>query len=107
MLIQLKDKNIAFQLHIFCAFSRDGPKKIYVQHILAREQAQIWKYIGEENGCFYVCGYTCLNFRDARHMAHDVHQVMAKIGCDYGGYTEDVWVKELKDSGRYLEDVWA
>ena len=41
------------ELHI--AFSRDQPKKVYVQHLLAECGESIWKLL-EDGAHFYVCG---------------------------------------------------
>jgi len=49
---------------LYTAFSRDQEYKIYVQHLLDQNKAEVWKIL-DEGGHVYVCG-------DARHMAHDV-----------------------------------
>ena len=48
-----------------CAWSRDQAHKIYVQHKMAENAAEIWKWIDAEGAQFFVCG-------DARRMAKDV-----------------------------------
>ena len=55
------DANIQFlyifsgtlQLHV--AFSRDGPEKVYVQHLLKQNADDVWKLL-DEGGHLYVCG---------------------------------------------------
>ena len=43
--------------HNFVAFSRDGDKKVYVQHLLAEQKDLVWECVREgRNGNIYVCG---------------------------------------------------
>ena len=50
------------------AWSRAGPEKVYVQHLMKQQGEEIWKWI--ENGAnFYVCG-------DKKYMAKDVHSTL-------------------------------
>lgn len=41
--------------HLHLAFSRDGPEKLYVQHILRQNMEETWKML-EQGGHIYVCG---------------------------------------------------
>src|SRR6059058_933208 len=61
-----------------CAWSRDQPQKIYVQHCLMENAAEIWKWLDAEDAHFFVCG-------DARHMAKDVDATLRKIVQEQGG----------------------
>jgi sulfite reductase (NADPH) flavoprotein alpha-component len=83
------------------AFSRDTAEKIYVQHLLWEQRAQIWDWI--QNGAFlYVCG-------DAEKMAKDVDATLQKIAHDQGGFIEEdarEWLKTLRKNRRYLQDVY-
>ena len=38
------------------AFSRDQPEKVYVTHLLKRDEKLVWSII-KEGGHIYVCGY--------------------------------------------------
>lgn len=38
------------------AFSRDGPTKRYVTHLLKEDAEKVWNIIGEQNGHLYICG---------------------------------------------------
>ena len=78
-------------LHL--AFSRDGPKKVYVQHHLAREAPAVAAALAHPRACVYVCG-------DAKAMARDVH---AALAAALGG---EAALKALADEGRYQKDVW-
>lgn len=87
---------------IFNAFSREGPKKVYVQHLLAKESKLVGDLL-EKKANFYVCG-------DAAKMAREVNEELVKMiqnqrGCDKTK-AESV-VKGMRSSGVYQEDVWA
>ncbi len=86
-----------------CAFSRDQPEKIYVQHRMLEQAKELWDWL--QNGAhFYVCG-------DAKRMAKDVHQTLITIARNQGGLTEEaaaeyVNVTLMKTEKRYLRDVY-
>ncbi len=40
---------------LFCAFSRDAEKKVYVQNLLQEQRELVWNVINK-NGHIYVCG---------------------------------------------------
>ena len=85
-----------------CAWSRDQPQKIYVQHKMAENAAEIWKWIDAEGAHFFVCG-------DARHMAKDVDATLRKIVQEHGGKTVEQaneYVEKLKSDKRYKRDVY-
>jgi sulfite reductase (NADPH) flavoprotein alpha-component len=85
-----------------CAWSRDQPQKIYVQHKMAENASEIWKWIDAEGAYFFVCG-------DARHMAKDVDAALRKIVQDHGGKTVEQaneYVEQLKSDKRYKRDVY-
>ena len=79
------------------AFSREGAEKVYVQHLLAKEAAEVARLIVKEKASVYVCG-------DARAMARDVHAALRDaLG---GGAVGDAALKEMAESGRLQKDVW-
>jgi len=45
-----------FDFQLITAFSRDGAKKVYVQHRLAERASMIWDLM-RQGAHFYVCGY--------------------------------------------------
>lgn len=91
----------AFKL--ITAFSRDGPKKVYVQHRLEENAALVNELLDKEKANFYVCG-------DAANMAREVNNRLAKIISEQRGISmekgEDV-VKQMRSSNQYQEDVWS
>jgi sulfite reductase (NADPH) flavoprotein alpha-component len=85
------------------AFSRDQADKIYVQHRMEEEGAELWRWL-EKGAYFYVCG-------DAKRMAKDVHASLLKIVSEHGGKTPEqaeewVSVTFAKTEKRYLKDVY-
>jgi len=85
------------------AFSRDQADKIYVQHRMEEEGAELWRWL-EKGAYFYVCG-------DAKRMAKDVHASLLKIVSHHGGKTPEqaeewVSVTFAKTEKRYLKDVY-
>jgi sulfite reductase (NADPH) flavoprotein alpha-component len=85
-----------------CAWSRDQAQKIYVQHKMAENAAEIWKWIDDEGAQFFVCG-------DARRMAKDVDATLRKIVQERGGKSVDQaneYVEKLKNEKRYKRDVY-
>jgi sulfite reductase (NADPH) flavoprotein alpha-component len=85
-----------------CAWSRDQAHKIYVQHRLLENAAEIWKWIDSEGAQFFVCG-------DARRMAKDVDAALRKIVQEQGGKTVEQaneYVERLKNEKRYKRDVY-
>jgi sulfite reductase (NADPH) flavoprotein alpha-component len=83
------------------AFSRDQPEKIYVQHRLWQQRAELVKWI-EEGAHIYVCG-------DEKRMAKDVDATLVRIlaeplkGEEEAGRAK---LKELTKAGRYQRDVY-
>ena len=83
------------------AFSRDQPEKIYVQHRLWQQRAEILKWISD-GAHLYVCG-------DEKGMAKDVDAALLKILTEAAKGDEDAGrakLKELSKAGRYQRDVY-
>jgi sulfite reductase (NADPH) flavoprotein alpha-component len=85
-----------------CAWSRDQAHKIYVQHKLLENAAEIWKWLDGDGAQFFVCG-------DAKRMAKDVDAALRKIIQEHGGKSMDEangYVEKLKSDKRYKRDVY-
>ncbi len=83
------------------AFSRDQAHKIYVQHRMIEEGADLWSQL-EAGAHFYVCG-------DASRMAKDVDAALHQIAQDHGKLSEQEaidYIKALKKAKRYARDVY-
>ena len=78
------------------AFSRDGPKKVYVQHLLKTRGKEINELL-EKKAYFYVCG-------DAANMAREVNAVLAQILAEQRGISEakaEEIVKNMRAANQY------
>ncbi len=97
----LKDGTLN-QLHV--AFSRDGPKKIYVQDKMKEQSSCIYRLLMKENGYLYVCG-------DGAKMAKDVEKALIDIFMKEGNMkTKEIAIEALellKKKSRYVKDVWS
>jgi sulfite reductase (NADPH) flavoprotein alpha-component len=85
-----------------CAWSRDQAQKVYVQHKMTENAAEIWKWIDAEGAYFFVCG-------DARRMAKDVDATLRNIVREQGGKSVEQaneYVEKLKNEKRYKRDVY-
>jgi len=82
------------------AFSRDQAEKVYVQHRLRENAAELWRWL-EEGAHFYVCG-------DAKRMAKDVEDTLLQIAAEQGGKgsSAKAWLDGLAKAGRYQRDVY-
>jgi sulfite reductase (NADPH) flavoprotein alpha-component len=74
-------------LRLSCAFSRDTPEKIYVQHKLWEEREEVRSWI-DAGAWIYVCG--------SIPMGKDVEATLHQM----------VDLKALRSEGRYLTDVY-
>ncbi|MCX6934670.1 MAG: sulfite reductase subunit alpha [Verrucomicrobia bacterium] len=101
---ELTEAHKAGLLHkLSTAFSRDQTEKIYVQHRMLEEGAELWRWL-ESGAYFYVCG-------NAHRMDKDVHAALLEIVAKHGGRTpeqaeEYLSVTLAKTEQRYLKDVY-
>ncbi|MEM6052682.1 sulfite reductase subunit alpha [Erwinia sp. P7711] len=87
--------------HLDLAFSRDQSSKIYVQHRMMEQGAELFAWL-EQGGYFYVCG-------DASRMAKDVDKALYQVIMQFGGMSAERaadYVDQLKKEKRYLRDVY-
>ncbi|KAF3163706.1 NADPH-cytochrome P450 reductase [Orbilia oligospora] len=78
------------------AFSREGPKKVYVQHRLQEHADEVDELL-KAGAYIYVCG-------DAAHMARDVNATFGRIIAEKRGQTEaqgEEVVKRMRSSNQY------
>jgi sulfite reductase (NADPH) flavoprotein alpha-component len=83
------------------AFSRDQKEKIYVQHKMIRQAAELYDWL--ENGAhLYICGAK-------EPMSVDVENTLLLIIRQCGNKSlqeADEYLNALKEEGRYLKDVY-
>ncbi|WP_185066965.1 assimilatory sulfite reductase (NADPH) flavoprotein subunit [Vibrio ponticus] len=83
------------------AFSRDQQEKVYVQHRILENGAQVWQWI-EEGAYLYVCG-------DATRMAKDVHEALVSVAQEHGKLSKEQaeeFINNLRKEKRYQRDVY-
>ncbi len=83
------------------AFSRDQAEKIYVQHRMLENAAELFAWL-EQGAHVYVCG-------DATRMAKDVDAALHTVIERGGGKTSEqaaAYVQQLKAAKRYCRDVY-
>ncbi|MEY2902241.1 MAG: hypothetical protein RLY89_1347, partial [Bacteroidota bacterium] len=83
------------------AFSRDQKDKIYVQHRIKEQGAELFQWL--EGGAYvYICGK-----KDP--MSTDVENALIEVIQTHGNKTEEAakaYFNELKDNHRYHKDVY-
>ena len=87
--------------HFDVAWSRDQKEKLYVQHLMLHNGAELWSWLAG-GAAFYVCG-------DASRMAKDVDQALLRVAEKHGELTAEeaaAFVSRLKKEKRYLRDVY-
>jgi sulfite reductase (NADPH) flavoprotein alpha-component len=83
------------------AFSRDQASKDYVQHRMAENAADLWRWL-QDGAHFYVCG-------DANRMARDVDAALRRVAMTEGRLDETQardWIVALARQGRYQRDIY-
>ncbi|OBH01311.1 molybdopterin oxidoreductase [Mycobacterium sp. E136] len=83
------------------AFSRDQASRVYVQHRMLEQGAEVWRWL-DDGAHFYVCG-------DATRMAKDVDAALTTIIETHGGMSHEQahdYKRELVATKRYVRDVY-
>jgi sulfite reductase (NADPH) flavoprotein alpha-component len=83
------------------AFSRDQAEKVYVQHLMRENAAELWSWL-EQGAHFCVCG-------DAKRMASDVEKTLLEVAMGRGGKSPaeaKAWLDGLAKASRYQRDVY-
>jgi len=100
VLNQLSDAGIITDLRP--AFSRDGPKKVYVQHRLVEEPERIYQDLIVKGGFFYLCG-------QAGQLEIDIKNALVTCFEKGGGVSREEGQKMLEnlmDTGRYCVELY-
>ncbi|VDB96963.1 unnamed protein product [Peniophora sp. CBMAI 1063] len=83
------------------AFSRDGPKKVYIQHKMLEDAQTLAHMLREQNGVFYLCGPTW--------PVPDVFEALRTALVKHHGYTLEGaadFLESLKEEERYVLEVY-
>jgi NADPH-dependent sulfite reductase flavoprotein alpha-component len=90
-----------FLTELDLAFSRDQCQKVYVQHLMRKRGAQLWRWL-QGGAQLYVCG-------NADPMAKDVDRTLCEIAAQHGNLEPDAaraYVQGLSADKRYHRDVY-
>jgi sulfite reductase (NADPH) flavoprotein alpha-component len=82
------------------AFSRDGPKKVYIQHKMLEDSEALAKMLYDHQGVFYLCGPTW--------PVPDVYEALVNALVKYKGITAEAagqYLEGLKEEERYVLEV--
>ena len=83
------------------AWSRQGAEKVYVQHKIAANAAEVWAWL-QQGAHLYVCG-------DATRMARDVEEALLNVVIEQGKLSRDEaedYLNDLREDKRYQRDVY-
>ncbi|HWF28584.1 MAG TPA: bifunctional nitrate reductase/sulfite reductase flavoprotein subunit alpha [Mycobacterium sp.] len=90
-----------FLTELDLAFSRDQRDKVYVQHLMHRRGAELWRWL-RDGAQVYVCG-------NADPMAKDVDRALCEIAAEHGNLDGDAaraYIQSLSADKRYHRDVY-
>lgn len=82
------------------AFSRDGLKKVYIQHKMLEDSEALVTMLSRDNGVFYLCGPTW--------PVPDVYEALVDALVKFQGQTVDsagAYLEGLKEEERYVLEV--
>ena len=83
------------------AWSRQGERKVYVQHKIAEHAAEVWNWL-QQGTHLYVCGDATRMARDVETALLDVIETQGKLSRDDA---ED-YLNEMREDKRYQRDVY-
>ena len=99
---ELRDADAEGIIDLHTAFSREGNERVYVQDLIRKNGAAVWKMI-EAGAVIYVCG-------DGAGMEPDVKRALQKLYAEENDLSfeeSEMWMDGLAKDGRYVLDVWA
>ena len=83
------------------AFSRDGAKKVYIQHKMGEDAKELGEMLNKKEGVFYLCGPTW-PVPDVYEALVDALVVHADVDREKAG----AFLEGLKEEERYVLEVY-
>lgn len=83
------------------AFSRDGLRKVYIQHKMLEDAEVLAGTLREQSGVFYLCGPTW--------PVADIYEALVDALVKFKGLDRDVagaYLEDLKEEERYVLEVY-
>lgn len=90
------------QLNLFCAFSRDQPDKIYVQHLIEKEAEILSDLIVQRGAWIFIAG-------NAKEMPDQVSDALRKVlsSTCMTDDQADIYLKQMLNQSRLQLETWA
>ncbi|KAK2588720.1 hypothetical protein KPH14_001610 [Odynerus spinipes] len=89
-------------LQLFCAFSRDQEHKMYVQHVIRKNNLLCWKFL--QNGAnIYLAG-------NSKDMPNSVREEFIDLVKQNGKLTHEEavnFIEQLEKTNRYQSETWS
>mmetsp|Transcript_7916 Transcript_7916/g.13118 ORF Transcript_7916/g.13118 Transcript_7916/m.13118 type:complete len:693 (+) Transcript_7916:93-2171(+) len=101
---QYEKEGVLHKLHT--AFSRDGPKKVYVQHLIedAAVATELVDLVCNQGAYVYVCGATAMGTDVMSAFVRILQQQKkAKMKTEQAS----AFIKDLQEKGRYVQELWT
>ena len=89
-------------LQVFTAFSRDQPKKIYVQDTIKEQSALVHRLLYDLKGILYICGSSGKMPQAVREALIEVFQAGACIERS----SAEAHLLGMEKEGRYKQETW-
>eukprot|EP00741_Cyanophora_paradoxa_P007268 tig00001095_g7031.t1 len=92
--------------HLRVAFSRDGPKKVYIQDKIAAEPELLYDCFVKRGGYFFFCGPAGRVPQDIRAA---IETAMSEAGKEEG-FTKEMasqYIDKMRLQGRYIIEAWS
>eukprot|EP00741_Cyanophora_paradoxa_P017510 tig00020995_g16919.t1 len=92
--------------HLRVAFSRDGPKKVYIQDKIAAEPELLYEAFVKRGGYFFFCG-------PAGRVPQDIRAAIETAMSEGGkedGFTREMaskYIDEMRKTSRYIVEAWS
>ena len=87
---------------LLAAFSRDGPSKVYVQHMIGQHGAEVWRLLQQQGAWVYVAGR-------ADKMPAQVAAALEEVVASHGGMSPTdaaAWLRRMELKGHYQVEAW-
>ncbi|KAL0122246.1 hypothetical protein PUN28_007176 [Cardiocondyla obscurior] len=89
-------------LKMFCAFSRDQDRKIYVQHLIRQQKELCWQFL-ENHGSIYLAG-------NSKNMPNNVRDEFVSLAKEIGKMSKEdaeTFIRHLEKNNRYQTETWG
>ncbi|KAI9183834.1 NAPDH-dependent diflavin reductase [Blastocladiella emersonii ATCC 22665] len=93
----------AGQLHVFTAYSRHQPAKVYVQHVMLQNSGDLFDLVFHRGAVVYLSGSSNQMPRDVTDALTTIVQTGAKLTRDQAV----AYIDAMKKARRFQEETWS